>query len=231
MLRHENQRLEHAVRSMARRIDVLEGAARESGGSSAARINDILNKYAPAEDIDMMEESALAARESTNSHINHHTALEDGTSKKRRVAEAYSDRADMHLGPTHMSPPFAIAASPDFQQAASSWDGQHIGRSDNTDAAEGPRAWQAQGPSTQAFETLMQLSRLRNVQPPTNAAESRPLSAATAMSSAATFPNFEQQPASLESTGMQPASSSMQEFLPESFWELIDWDESLQNWW
>ncbi|KAI7203805.1 hypothetical protein KC316_g1389 [Hortaea werneckii] len=257
LLRRENQRLERALRRMAGRIEALESMAREgeasdrpaaeqseprvsadaSTSTSAININDILSKYAPEEYSSLEADSPLAGEEPSNSHDLPAAAVQDAGSKKRRVGE----RGDHHqqgaqMAPDQMGLPFAIAPGPNYQQMASAFGGQHMGLGNsngtgNTTTTEsGPL--QARSPATQAFETLLQMSQLRREQQPSmpNQAVPPPPPHATAPSSNGALPDFERPLAAFEGSEMQPANTTAQELLPESFLDLIDWDESLQNW-
>lgn len=241
---------------MAGRIEALESMVREgeasdrpaaeqpephvsadaSTATSAINVNDILNKYAPEDYLDLDADSPLAGEQSSNSHDLPAAAVQDAGSKKRRVSETgdHHHQQDAPIVPDPINLPFAIAPAPNYQQMASSFGGQHmgLGNSNGTGNATTTRSGplQAPSPATQAFETLLQMSQLRREQPPSMPTQAAVPPHATATPSSGALPDFDQSLASLEGSEMQPANAAAQDILPESFLDLIDWDESLQNW-
>ena len=217
-------------------------SADASTSTSAININDILTKYAPEEYSGPDSDSPLAGEESSNSHALPAATVQDAGSKKRRVGEKGDHhRQDAPTAPDQVNLPFAIAPGPNYQQMASGFGGQHmgLGNSNGTGNATNtePGPLQARSPATQAFETLLQMSQLRREQPSSMSGHAGPSPPpppppphATAPSSDGALPDFEQPLAAFEGSEMQPANASAQELLPESFLDLIDWDESLQNW-
>lgn len=255
LLRRENQRLERAVRRMAGRIEALENTGPEgeaserhaadqsephvsadaSTATSAININDILSKYAPEEYSGLDADSSPAGEGSSNSHDLPAAALQGAGSKKRRVGNR-DDRhqQDAPIAQDQMNFPFAIAPGPNYQQMAAAFSGQHMGLGNgngtghDTTTESGPL--QARSPATQAFETLLQMSQLRREQPSSMPTQAAAPPHATATLSNGALPDFDQSLAALEGSETQPANATTQELLPESFLDLIDWDESLQNW-
>lgn len=242
-LRNQNNRLERAVHCMAARIEALESSRLGDGGhqqldqgssssSSAAgswqaNIADLLDVYAP-EDADSL--ARLPANDETQSSTN--IALDgNGKAKKRRVEETVDRQTDLDLAQSF--PPYAIAPAFAYQGLALNNTLMQSTEAPVDSTGLGSSARLAPVASCdatrQAFETLLQISRARREQSMTGdqIAGIGPTSSDVPLASPSASG---QNPAwDAPHIGPDPVNFAVSGNMEGSLLDLVDWDETLQN--